>query len=129
MMSGIKGRNTTPELVVRRYLHAAGLRFRVHAKTLPGKPDIVVAKYRSVVLVHGCFWHRHPGCKFATIPSTRTDAWLAKFDANMRRDDRDAAALGELGWNVLTIWECETRDATCLDRLFWRIAASLGPQD
>lgn len=123
MMSNIKGRDTTPERVVRRYLHASGLRFRLHDKALPGRPDIVLPRYCSVVLVHGCFWHRHPGCRFTTTPTTRSEVWFAKFVANVNRDRRDESSLAALGWRVFTIWECETRNIDSLDRLFWSIVA------
>jgi DNA mismatch endonuclease (patch repair protein) len=124
MMAGIRGRDTRPELVVRSYLHAAGLRFRLHDRRLPGRPDIVLPRYRVVVLVHGCFWHRHPGCRYATTPASRRDFWMAKLTANVDRDRRDAESLKALGWSVFTIWECQTRDAEQLDQLFWRIVGS-----
>lgn len=121
MMAGIRGRDTKPEMVVRSYLHAAGLRFRLHDRRLPGRPDIVLSRYRTVVLVHGCFWHRHPGCRYATTPSSRSEFWTTKFAANVDRDRRDVGELLALGWNLITIWECETRDAERLDQLFWKI--------
>lgn len=106
MMSGIRGRDTRPELQVRSYLHAHGLRFRLHRKDLPGRPDVVLSKYRVAVFVHGCFWHRHPGCKFTTNPSTREDFWRRKFAENVERDQRNQEALLHEGWRVLIIWEC-----------------------
>lgn len=106
MMSGIQGKNTKPELVVRSYLHRAGLRFRLHAK-LPGKPDLVLPKYRTVVLVHGCFWHRHEDCRYATTPASNPEFWQEKFAANVRRDERVRQQLEELGWRVLVIWACQ----------------------
>jgi len=106
-MSRIKGRNTGPELRLRSLLHRAGFRFRLHPKDLPGKPDIVLSRYRTVIFVHGCFWHRHPGCRNATTPSTRRDFWQAKFDENVSRDARNYADLQSAGWNVITVWECE----------------------
>ena len=124
MMAGIKGRNTSPELVVRRYLHAAGLRFRVHNRALPGSPDVVLPKYRVVVFVHGCFWHRHADCRYATTPASRFDFWQEKFASNVLRDQRNALALEAQGWEVLTVWECELRDPAALDALFWRIVAA-----
>lgn len=123
MMASIRRADTAPELRVRRYLHGCGLRFRVHTRELPGTPDIVLPRFKAVVFVHGCFWHRHPGCRFATVPSSRTDFWSAKFAGNVRRDAQKAAALEALGWRPLVIWECETRDADQLDGLFWRIVA------
>lgn len=107
-MSRIRGRNTRPELLLRSLLHRAGFRFRLHAKELPGRPDIVLPKYRTAIFVHGCFWHRH-GCRNTTTPSTRREFWQAKFDANVRRDEKNRAALQGEGWTVLTAWECELR--------------------
>ncbi len=124
MMAGIKGRDTKPEMAVRSYLHAAGLRFRLHDKRLPGRPDIVLPRYRTVVFVHGCFWHRHPGCRYATTPASRREFWSAKFLENVDRDRRDVGALSKLGWAVVTIWECQTRDVCELDQTFWRIVSS-----
>jgi len=108
-MSRITGRNTKPEILLRSLLHRAGFRFRLHAKDLPGKPDIVLAKYRIAIFVHGCFWHRHPGCRNATTPSTRPEFWAEKFDRNVERDARTVAALEEAGWTVLTVWECDLK--------------------
>ena len=108
-MSRIRGRNTGPELRLRSLLHRAGFRFRLHAKQLPGSPDVVLPKYRTAIFVHGCFWHRHPGCRNATKPSTRREFWQEKFDANVSRDARNQAALEAAGWTVLTIWECELK--------------------
>ena len=110
MMSGIRGKDTKPELLVRKYLHARGLRFRLHVKYLPGKPDMVFPKYRTVVFVHGCFWHRHAGCKYATTPSNRADFWENKLSDNVARDQYQLAALNELGWHVVVVWECELRE-------------------
>lgn len=115
MMSGIRGRNTRPELQVRAYLHARGLRFRLHRKDLPGRPDVVLPKYRVAVFVHGCFWHRHPGCKFTTEPATREDFWRQKFAANVSRDLRNQEALLQAGWRVLVIWECGLRSKSNLE--------------
>lgn len=107
MMSGIRGRDTKPELRVRRFLHAAGFRFRLHVKDLPGRPDIVLPKYRAVILVHGCFWHRHPGCRYATMPASNVEAWSEKFARNVERDSDVERRLVASGWRVITIWECE----------------------
>ena len=106
MMSGIRGKNTRPEMMVRRALHAAGFRYRLHAKDLPGKPDIVLPKYRAVVFVHGCFWHRHEGCYYATIPKSRQVFWISKLEANRRRDAKTRERLAAAGWRVFVVWEC-----------------------
>ncbi|QCY10898.1 DNA mismatch endonuclease Vsr [Pseudomonas sp. MPC6] len=114
MMAAIRGKNTGPEIVVRRYLHAHGYRFRIHRKDLPGKPDIVMPKLRTCIFVHGCFWHRHPDCKFAYTPKSRLDFWLPKFAKNVERDQAAQDALRALGWNVVIIWECETKKTDLL---------------
>ncbi|WP_121495730.1 very short patch repair endonuclease [Pseudomonas aeruginosa] len=109
MMGKIKGQNTKPELVVRSLCHAMGLRFRLHRKDLPGTPDLVFPKYQLCLFVHGCFWHRHPGCKYAYTPKTKLDFWLPKLQRNMERDKEKEDALRELGWQVEVVWECETK--------------------
>ena len=109
MMSGIRGKDTKPELVVRSYLHRAGLRFRLHAK-LPGKPDLALTKYRTVVFVHGCFWHRHKDCPFTTTPANNAAFWQEKFDANVRRDAQVKKALRKLGWKIRIIWACQLHE-------------------
>lgn len=109
MMAGIRGKDTKPELALRRALHARGFRFRLHAKNVPGRPDIVFPKYRAVVFVHGCFWHRHEGCRYTTTPSTHPDFWLAKFNANVNRDSAVRTTLLKDGWRVATVWECALR--------------------
>jgi DNA mismatch endonuclease (patch repair protein) len=114
MMSGIRGKNTQPELALRRALHALGLRYRLHAKGVPGKPDIVMPRCHAVIFVHGCFWHRHAGCRYATVPATRPDFWAAKFDANAARDAAVRSALLEAGWRVGTVWGCALRTETCV---------------
>lgn len=106
MMAGIGGKDTKPELVLRRALHARGFRYRLHAKNLPGKPDIVLPKYRAVIFVHGCFWHRHPGCRYATMPATRPEFWAEKFRGNVERGVRNQDALLKVGWRVAVVWEC-----------------------
>ena len=109
MMAGIKGKNTRPELALRRALHARGFRYRLHSKKAQGRPDLVLPKYRAVVFVHGCFWHRHLGCRYATNPKSRAEFWEVKFAANVARDSAVRAALLEAGWRVATIWECALR--------------------
>ena len=103
MMARIRARDTRPELLVRRWLHRRGFRFRLHCRTLPGTPDIVLRRYGTVVLVHGCFWHRHAGCRRATTPNTHRDYWEEKFARNIERDRMIQAALRDLGWQVLTV--------------------------
>ena len=120
MMSGIRSRNTKPEIIVRKYLHAAGMRFRLPPSHLPGKPDIVLAKYRTVVLVHGCFWHQHAGCKFAARPASNRQFWADKLGGNVARDKRVRRLLRKAGWNVIVVWECQTRSGkfrTLRDRI------------
>ncbi|WP_316897224.1 very short patch repair endonuclease [Pseudodesulfovibrio indicus] len=107
MMSGIKGKNTKPEMLVRRHLHRKGLRFRLHRKDLPGKPDLIFPGRMIALFVHGCFWHRHEGCPKATTPSTNSRFWEKKFSGNVSRDKRVKDELEQLGWKVLVIWECQ----------------------
>jgi len=107
-MSGIRGKNTKPEMTVRRALHAAGFRFRLHVATLPGRPDLVLPKWRSIVMVHGCFWHGHR-CRLFKVPGTNTERWLAKIDGNRVRDEADVEKLLSLGWRVGIVWECALR--------------------
>ena len=109
MMSGIRGKDTKPEMVLRRALHARGLRYRVHVKEIQGRPDIVFPRFRAVVFVQGCFWHRHKNCRFATTPATRTHFWQAKFAANVERDRVVREALLSLGWRMAIVWECALR--------------------
>ncbi len=106
MMASIRGKNTKPELVLRHALHRLGLRYRLHLPTLPSRPDIVMPKYRAIVQVQGCFWHRHRGCSFATIPASNITFWHSKFAETVRRDRRNNEALRQLGWRVATVWEC-----------------------
>ena len=113
-MSRIRASNTRPELAVRSFLHRAGFRFRLHRTDLPGKPDIVLPRHHVAVFVHGCFWHRHSGCKFSYTPKTRLDFWRQKFDGNLRRDKKSQEMLTLLGWKVFVVWECETQNATQL---------------
>jgi DNA mismatch endonuclease (patch repair protein) len=119
-MSRIRGKDTKPEIIVRSMLHRMGYRFRLHRKDLPGKPDIVLSKYNTVIFVHGCFWHRHKGCKYAYKPKSRVNFWNAKFDETVARDKRNRKQLQSKGWNVEIIWECETEN---IDMLAARIGA------
>jgi DNA mismatch endonuclease, patch repair protein len=117
-MAAVKSQNTKPELAVRRLLHAAGYRFRLHRKDMPGTPDIVLPKFRTVVFVHGCFWHQHQDCKAAARPTSRQEYWQPKLDRNVARDIANQAKLQEMGWQVLIVWECEVRSLEALrDRL------------
>lgn len=117
MMAAIRGKDTKPEMALRRSLHALGFRYRLHAKDILGKPDLVLAKYRAVIFVHGCFWHRHKGCRFASTPSTRAEFWQEKFKANVERDERARLGLLSSGWRVATIWECQLRSSVALNAL------------
>lgn len=108
-MSRIKGKDTKPEMVVRKYLFAHGFRFRLHDKKLPGKPDVVLGKYQTAIFIHGCFWHGHENCRYYVIPKTRTDWWLNKIQGNQQRDWENKAILTALGWKVITIFECELK--------------------
>lgn len=109
MMSGIRGKDTSPERMVRSLVHRMGYRFRLHGKHLPGRPDLVLARHSTVIFVHGCFWHRHEGCRFAYVPKSRVEFWKAKFRANRERDQRVQRELRQLGWRVILVWECELR--------------------
>lgn len=106
MMSRIRGRNTRPEVALRKALHRRGFRFRLNAKKLPGSPDIVLPKWKTVLFVHGCYWHRHPGCRKATTPSSNAEFWTEKFRQNVERDARNIRDLREAGWRVGVVWEC-----------------------
>ncbi len=116
-MSRIRSKNTKPELIVRSLLHRLGFRFRLHVKDLPGKPDIVLPKYKTVIFVHGCFWHRHNDCKNSVIPKSRTKWWLEKLDGNVKRDKKALENLSVLGWKTIVIWECELEKETMEDTL------------
>jgi DNA mismatch endonuclease (patch repair protein) len=111
MMAGIRGGNTKPELALRSAIHARGFRYRLHVSNLPGMPDLLFPRYRVALFVHGCFWHRHAGCRYSTVPSTRTDFWEAKFESNVARDSAVRAKLLYKGWRVATVWECALRKA------------------
>ncbi|OZY25888.1 very short patch repair endonuclease [Pseudomonas lundensis] len=116
-MSRIRSRDTAPELAVRKVLYRIGYRYRLHSAIVPGKPDIVLTKFKSVIFVHGCFWHRHPGCKFAYTPKSREEFWTKKFEANVRRDEVVKKQLSESGWRNLIIWECETKSSDIIENL------------
>ena len=122
-MARVKGRDTKPEMRLRRALHAAGLRYRLQAKELPGKPDVVFRRARLVIFVHGCFWHRHPGCEHARMPKSRVDFWQEKLNVNVQRDARQVDELEGAGWTVMTLWECETRDAAALQAFVHQVLA------
>lgn len=115
IMRRVHQKDTKPELIVRSALHALGCRFRVHRRDLPGSPDIVLPRYRLCIFVHGCFWHRHCGCRLTTTPTANADFWRKKFEANVRRDQKASDALREQGWKVAVVWECETRNAELLN--------------
>lgn len=116
IMSAVRGRDTKPEMIVRRLLHSMNYRYRLHKKGLPGRPDVVFAGRRKAIFVHGCFWHRHPGCSKATDPKTRSEFWSAKFARNVERDGEVERRLKELGWETIVVWECETRSPETLGR-------------
>lgn len=123
MMAGIRNRDTAPEMAVRRELYGLGIRYRLHNGKLPGRPDIVISRLRTVIFVHGCYWHRHPGCRLAYTPKSNVEFWLAKLEGNAARDVRKQALLVEQGWRVIVIWECEVGDRTALRE---RLAKLLG---
>lgn len=127
-MSRIRSSNTSPEIALRCALHALGLRFRLHRKVLPGKPDIVLPRYKTVIFVHGCFWHRHSGCKIATTPKSNTDFWVEKFGRNVARDARTREQLEELGWKVFVAWECELGSAHKAAEVALRLASEICPE-
>lgn len=117
-MSRIRSKNTKPELLVRKFLFNQGYRYRLHAKKLPGKPDIVLPKYKTVIFVHGCFWHGHTECRYFVVPKTRTEWWLNKIFTNKNNDSKSEIALKESGWKVINLWECEIKSASkAIDRL------------
>jgi DNA mismatch endonuclease (patch repair protein) len=121
-MSRIKGRDTGLELVVRSALHRLGFRFRLHGRKLPGRPDVVLPRHRAVLFVHGCFWHRHRGCRFAYQPKSNISFWTNKFEETVARDSRNSKELRRLGWRVIVVWECQTADREALSA---RLAAAL----
>lgn len=127
-MAAIKGKNTKPELIVRKYLFSKGLRYRLHAKKLPGKPDIVLPKYKTVIFINGCFWHGHEGCRYYTIPKTNVSFWETKISTNKERDILNETKLRQQGWRVIRIWECEIRGVKDrdqrLEKLYNQITAT-----
>lgn len=124
-MRAVRSRDTGPEMIVRRFLHAAGLRFRLHDRRLPGTPDLVFSGRRVVVFVHGCFWHQHPGCPAAARPQSSVAYWTRKLDGNVARDYTVCSALEAAGWDVLMIWECETRKKEALQSLAQAVRTSV----
>jgi DNA mismatch endonuclease (patch repair protein) len=125
-MSRIRGKNTRPELLVRKFLFSKGYRYRLHDKKLPGKPDIVLLKYRTVIFIHGCFWHGHEGCKYFVVPKTRTEWWLTKIMLNKSNDQKTVTLLADAGWKIINIWECELKNTT-INATLNQLAASLQP--
>lgn len=125
-MSQIHSKNTGTEMKVRSLLHSMGYRYRLHRKDLPGKPDVVLPKYKTVMFVHGCFWHRHEGCKITTTPKTNTEFWEEKFARNVERDIERQNKLAEMGWKVIIVWQCELKD---LNSLAKRISVALTNSD
>ncbi|WP_060857654.1 very short patch repair endonuclease [Caballeronia sordidicola] len=122
MMSSIRGKNTQPELALRKALFSAGFRYRLHERRLPGSPDLVFPKYKAALFVHGCFWHRHEGCRYTTMPQTNVDFWTLKFEKNVDRDARNIAALRDAGWRVAVVWECALKhspDEACEKAANW----------
>lgn len=108
-MSKIRGKNTIPEILVRKYLFSKGLRYKLHEKQLPGTPDIILPKYKTIIFVHGCFWHGHEDCKYYVVPKTRTEWWQNKINTNKANDDRAIQSLTKAGWNIITVWECNLK--------------------
>lgn len=108
-MRAVRGKDTAPEILVRKAVHKLGLRFRLHVASMPGRPDLVLPKWRTAIFVNGCFWHRHPGCKKASIPKANAEFWRRKFANNVQRDQANYQRLAELGWKVVVLWECEFR--------------------
>jgi DNA mismatch endonuclease (patch repair protein) len=129
MMAGIRAKDTKPEMALRRLLHARGFRYKLHDKKVPGRPDLVFPKYKAVIFVHGCFWHRHELCRYATIPSTRQEFWLRKFEANVSRDIEVQAKLSASGWRVAVVWECALRKNKQLEAVAEVVSAWLLSND
>ncbi|MDF2431890.1 MAG: mismatch endonuclease, patch repair protein [Mucilaginibacter sp.] len=126
-MSRIRSKDTKPEMLVRKFLHKNGFRYRLHVKDLPGKPDIVLPKYKTIIFIHGCFWHGHEGCKYYVVPKTRTEWWLHKIGTNTTNDTNAENLLKAAGWNIIKIWECELKKNS-LESTFANLLSSLRPQ-
>lgn len=124
-MAAIKGKNTKPEMIVRRFLHGEGFRYGLHNKKLPGRPDIVLRKYKTVIFIHGCFWHGHEGCKYSRLPKTNEVFWQNKITINRHRDQESERLLGEKGWNVITIWECDLRNKYKREKTLMKLHSEL----
>lgn len=133
MMSGIKGKNSQPEILIRKMLFGAGYRFRLHRRDLPGTPDIVLPRRKIAIFVHGCFWHAHEGCKYFKVPATRPEFWIAKLQSNVDRDKRAFETLRTMGWRVLCVWECATRESetakSLLERMISWIDSDIGIEE
>jgi DNA mismatch endonuclease (patch repair protein) len=123
-MSRIRSKDTKPELLVRKFLHKNGFRYRLHVKDMPGKPDIVLPKYKSVIFIHGCFWHGHEGCRYFVVPKTRTEWWLNKINGNATNDSKAESILKADGWNIIKVWECELKKSS-LEDTFRQLQKSL----
>ncbi|MBL6446736.1 DNA mismatch endonuclease Vsr [Fulvivirga sp. 29W222] len=120
-MSQIKGKNTKPEILVRRFLHRNGYRYSLHSKKLPGKPDIALKRYKTIILVNGCFWHGHQNCRYFALPKTRTEWWKEKIEKTQKKDSKNKEDLINLGWNVIEVWECQLKPARLEETLNWII--------
>lgn len=116
-MAAIKSKNTKPEIIVRKFLHKNGFRFRLHSSSLPGKPDVILKKYKTVIFVNGCFWHQHKNCEKSKIPKTNRKYWIAKFQKNKLRDVKNFKEIREKGWNIIVIWECQAKDENILNQV------------
>ena len=127
-MSRIRSKDTAPELIVRQALHSMGYRFRLHNKNLPGCPDITMSRLKALVLVHGCFWHRHKNCSRCTIPTANQEFWLEKFQRTIKRDKKNLYSLRKLGWKVLVVWECQTKDKKKLENKLHKFMSSIVQQ-
>lgn len=127
IMGRVRGKNTRPEMTVRRLVHGLGYRYRLHAKDLPGTPDLVFRPKKKVIFVHGCFWHRHTSCPLCRIPKSRVDFWTSKLERNAARDLKNTATLAAAGWKVLVIWECELKDTARLERAIKKFLGPTGP--